>query len=351
MRSRRRQVRGRVRAPLVVTAGVVVLAGMLALGALGALVGLGTGSDPAVVSPDAASADVLSPPGGLLYVANLRSSEVTAVDVSRGTIVARWAMAVNPHEFAAAGSRLYVSNYRSAQISTIALDADIHDWDGVRTQAAGGPRPHGLDLDAAGVAWWTTADGWLRSAAGETIAVGAVPHALVIDRARELAYVAEAGAGTVAQVALGAQRVRRRAAAGALVESVALDGSGETLLAAAADGGRVTAFAAADLSERWRTSLAGRPVRVLVAGDRVLVSLALSGKLAILDLATGAVLSMVPVGLLPDGIAVEASGRYASVASAGSDRVVVVALAAGTVVGELPAGEGPSGLLWVAGAW
>ena len=111
---------------------------------------------------------------------------------------------------------------------------------------------------------------------------------------------------------------------------------------------RVTAFAAAGLSERWRTSLAGRPVRVLVAADRVLVSLALSGELAILDLATGAVLSMVPVGLLPDGIAVEASGRYAFVASAGSDRVV--ALAAGTVVGELPAGDGPSGLLWVAEA-
>ena len=147
-------------------------------------------------------------------------------------------------------------------------------------------------------------------------------------------------------VALATGEVLERQPAGALAESIALDARGETVVVAAADGERVTAFATADLSERWRTALAGRPVRVLVWGEWVLVSLALAGHLAILDLESGAVLSTVAVGRLPDGIAVDDSGRFAFVAAAGSDRVAIVEIAAGRLVGELPSGEGPSGLLW-----
>lgn len=86
-------------------------------------------------------------------------------------------------------------------------------------------------------------------------------------------------------------------------------------------------------------------MRVVVAGERALVSLAVTGQLAILALESGALLDTVPVGPLPDGIAVAGAG-HAFVALAGSDHIVVVDIERGRVVGELPAGEGPSGLLW-----
>ncbi|PZC41743.1 MAG: DNA-binding beta-propeller fold protein YncE [Chloroflexi bacterium] len=278
----------------------------------------------------------------MLFVANLRSSDVTLVDVASATVIGRWETPGNPHEFAYDGDRIFWSNYRSRQISTL--------WRAgggpAVTQPAGGPRAHGLAVDGAGVLWWTTADGYLRSSGGAAIRVGATPHAVAIDAATGRAYVAEAGDGAIAVVDLETERVRDRAPAGALAESIALDASGTRVVVAAADAGRVTLFAAESLEERWRVALTGRPVRVVIAGERVLVSLALSGELAVLNLADGALIARVAVGRLPDGIATDGSGRYAFVATAGDGAVTIVEVARGTVVGALPAGEGPSGLLW-----
>ena len=89
-------------------------------------------------------------------------------------------------------------------------------------------------------------------------------------------------------------------------------------------------------------------MRVVVAGDQVLVSLAFAGELAILALDDGSVLGRLAVGELPDGIAVDGSGRFAFVAAVGSDQVTIVDLDDTAVIGTLPSGGGPSGVLWLA---
>ena len=287
--------------------------------------------------------------GGRLYVANLRSSDVTVVDVARGTVVARWAQAPTPHEFAAGAGRLWVSHYRGDLVT------GLDPWSGaVLSTVAAGPRPHGLALDGEGAVWVTTADGAIErlgagGGTGERILVGETPHALVIDGERGRAYVALAGEGAVAAVDLRRGVVVARRAVGALAESIALSADGRTVFVAAADAGRVTALRAQGLVEQWRRALPGRPVRVVAAGERVLVSLAWSGELALLAAESGAVQGVLAVGRLADGIALDASGGYAFVATAGEDTVAMVDLGERRVLAQLPAGQGPSGVFWTAG--
>ena len=281
---------------------------------------------------------------GVLFVANLRSSEVSLVDVASGREIGRWPTPSNPHEFASDGEAVHWSNYRSDGVSTLRRSLGSSPT----TRSARGPRPHGIALDGQGRLWWSTADGVLHSSDGAAITVGAVPHALVIDQERGQAFLADAANGAVVQVDLAEQTVVGRAPAGALAESLALTAAGDQVIVAAAEAGRVTAFTTDGLQARWRTALAGRPVRVVVAGDQVLVSLAFAGELAILALDDGSVLGRLAVGELPDGIAVDGSGRFAFVAAVGSDQVTIVDLDDTAVIGTLPSGGGPSGVLWLA---
>src|SRR5689334_12906286 len=55
--------------------------------------------------------------GGHLVVANLRSSDVSFIDLATGREVGRVAVAENPHELARTPDGLMVSNYRSASVT------------------------------------------------------------------------------------------------------------------------------------------------------------------------------------------------------------------------------------------
>jgi len=116
---------------------------------------------------------------------------------------------------------------------------------------------------------------------------------------------------------------------------------------AARDAGRVALIDAVDLTLRWTTRLPDGPVRVAFAGDQVLASLALSGSLAFLDSKTGRLTGVIPIGALPDGIAVDSDRSLAYVAAVGDDMVAVVDTERRRVVGQRPAGDGPSGVLLV----
>ena len=98
---------------------------------------------------------------------------------------------------------------------------------------------------------------------------------------------------------------------------------------------------------RWSAPLPDGPVRVAFAGDQLLASLALTGSLAFLDRATGDVETIIPVGTLPDGIAVDSDRLLAYVAAVGDDVVTVVDIERREVMGHRPAGDAPSGLLLV----
>ena len=286
--------------------------------------------------------------GGVLYAANLRSSTVSAIDVVSGQVLAEWAVAENPHELVRVSEQLYVSNYRSDRVTTLSLGA-AGSWE---TQTE--PLPHGIAVDGAGAVWYTSggrgAAGTIQRLGAEgpdvSIVVGEQPHALVIDAARERAYVAVAGTGEVVAVDLRARAEVRRRFVGAVAESVALSEDGARLAVVAADANAVTLLDAETLAIEWRVGVPGRPVRTVFAGGTLLVSLSTSASVAVIDPDAGSVEAVIAVGLLPDGIAVDRSGRYGYVANAGSRSISVVDVRRREVVGELPAGAGVSGLIW-----
>ena len=284
---------------------------------------------------------------GVLYVANLRSSTVTALDVASGEILARWPVAANPHEFALADQTLYVSNYRSDQLTALERGPEWH-----RVERATAVRPHGVALDSQGRVWYTSADGAIHAIAGAgmevSIRVGETPHAIAIDPQTDRAYVAVAGDGEVAAVDLRTQRVVARRWVGAVAESVAVSRDGGTVVVAAAEAESVSALNGDDLSLRFAAALPGRPVHVALTEESVLVSLAGRDAVAILDRRSGARQAVLDVGRLPDGIAVDGDERFAYVAAAGSNHIAVIDLEQRAVVGWLPADDGPSGVLWAA---
>ena len=295
----------------------------------------------------AAAASLLLEPGdgpsGRLFAADLRSSTVSEIDVARGRLVAQETVARNPHELVGHDGMLYATNYRSDRVTSLALDGS-----GAGAEIATPGRPHGIAVDGSGRIWVTSADGALHRLGPDgidrSIAVGTTPHALTIDG--QIAYVALAGDGAVAAFDLDRGVRLARAEVGPIAESIALSADGGLLAVPAAAADRVTLLRSMDLQQIWSVALPGQPVRVAFAGDRVLVSLARHGTLAILDVMDGALLASVAVGPLPDGVAVDASGRYAFVAAAGADYITVVDLANARAVAKLPAGDGPSGLLW-----
>ncbi len=314
------------------TAWLVVLA------ALTALTGMGAGA----MVP--ARSDAI-PATGVLISANLRDASITAMDPATGARLATWAAPHSPHELALGAEGLLVTDYRADALLTLGAAGQVR-----ATSTPG--RPHGIAADAAGAAWITTAgDGAIhrQTAAGlaDGIVVGDTPHALVIDGARSVAYVAVAGSGEVVAVDLAAGRILARQAVGALAESLALSADGIWIAVAAADAGTVSILEAATLTVRHTLATGDRPVRVAFAGGAVLASLSRQGAVLAIDAASGARIGSVRVGRLPDGISVDAAGRYAFVASPADGAISVIALDTLTVRDTLPTPGGPSGLLWL----
>ena len=308
---------------LVALAALLIVAGLLAP-ASGAASGAGSGG-----------------PAGWLYVANLRSDTLIAIDVAAGVVRDRWPMAASPNEVARTDSgRVWVSNYFSEHLS------ELDPASGAIQTRPTTPRPHGLALDGAGAVWYTAAGGTIAALGSATaIAVGDTPHALAIDTTRGRAYVAVARSGTIVAVDLVASAVVAEATVGAITESLALSPDGGTLVAAAADAGVIALFDAPALRERVRVTVDSRPVRVALTPTLVLASLA-NGEVAIFARPDLRPLGRVAVGRLPDGIAVDAAARFAYVSNAGEASISVIDLARLAVVATLPADDGPSGIVW-----
>ena len=256
-------------------------------------------------------------------------------------------MAPVPHEVVQLESGIAVSNYRSAAITRIETAADTAPQ---RLDTA--PRPHGLAVDTRGVLWYTSVDGAIHTLNGETggavIPVGDTPHAIEIDPVRDRAYVAVARDAAIVVVDLRTQRIVGLAPVDALPEAIALSADGRSLAVPAADGHSLTVLDTATLEPRLTVALPGRPVRAAFAGAWILVSLQDQGRVAMIDRVTGALRALIPVGPLPDGIAVDDAQQFAYIAVTGADQIAILDLGRMAVTGTLPAGAGPSGLRWVA---
>jgi YVTN family beta-propeller protein len=80
-------------------------------------------------------------------------------------------------------------------------------------------------------------------------------------------------------------------------------------------------------------------------GRTALVAESAESTLTLASVADGSVTARIPVGSRPDGIAVDAAGRWAYVTGNGDNSVTVVDLEARRAVRTFAAGDGPSGVL------
>ena len=89
------------------------------------------------------------------------------------------------------------------------------------------------------------------------------------------------------------------------------------------------------------------PVAAAVRGDEWLVYVTKSGgsnTVSVINTATNAVVATIPVGIVPEIVAVSPDGTRAYVANQGSDTVSVINTSTNTVVATIPAGSQPVGV-------
>jgi YVTN family beta-propeller protein len=306
--------------------------------------------------------------GGTLYVANLRSADVSVLTLPDGRERARVPVAFNPHELAPASrDAVLVTNYRSGAVTRLTLP------DLAASPIALGGEPHGVavagpvaavTLGRAGeVALVDAVSGHVRA----RVPTGGEPH--MAAAWGDFVYVADAAGGALLEIdpaapaegttrpparapsfaggaRYGGAAVTRRVPVGATPESLDVSPDGATIAVANARSGDVSLVDRERFAERARVPVPGAPVRVRYhpAGRTLAVSLNDAGQVALLDI-DGAVTALIPVGNRPDGLAFSPDGRLLYVALTGDNRVAVVDVTRRRVVRTLPAGDGPSGLL------
>lgn len=284
---------------------------------------------------------------GLLYVANLRSSDVSMVDVSSMREVGRFPVATNPHEFVALSAGILVSNYRSATVTTLAGDGTARS-----TQVGG--EPHGLAVAGTVVAVTQGRQGTVA-----ILDVATLTARAVVQTGGELhtatsfggmIYVVDAAGGLLLEIDPLRAAVTRQVRVGDIPESVAVSPDGQTVAVANARSGDISLVDRETFVERTRADARGAPVRVLFMPDGQTLAAALNdtGAVALLKTASSEVQSIIPVGERPDGLALSPDGRQLFVSLTGANEVAVVDLRERRVTGRIAVGDGPSGLLVVA---
>ena len=284
---------------------------------------------------------------GRLYVANLRSSDVSIIDIAKGRELARVPVADNPHELLLQGGALLLSNYRSAAITRLSLGGEQE-----ATFAIPG-EPHGLALAGErlavtrGIAGKLSLLGPVDGAAPTEIELGGEPHALGWAAGR--LYVVDAMQARLIEIDPERGVVTRQIEIGKTPESVAVSPDERTIAVANARSGSVSLIDRETLTERIRLIVPGAPVRVAFSPDGKLLAASMSetGRLAFIDPARQRVSAVFEVGPRPDGLAFSRYGERLYVALTGGNQVAIVAVDDRKVVRNLIAGDGPSGLVWL----
>jgi YVTN family beta-propeller protein len=286
-----------------------------------------------------------TPEQGRLYVANLRSSDVSIVDVATLREVARVPVPENPHEFAAAAGTTFVSNYRSAAVTRLSPEGGPS-----QTIAVSG-EPHGLAVlgdklavtrgRAQAVSLLDRRDGSLLA----EVAVDGEPHMVAAHGDRF--YAVAAAGDALVEIDPDAGRALRRTAVGRLPESLAVSPDGRAIAVGNARSHDISLVDRASMVEHARIPVDGVPVRVLYSpgGRSLAVSLNDAGRVVVLDAMTGKARSSIAVGERPDGLVFSPDGRLLFVALTGDRRVAVVQLREARVIATVEVGDGPSGLL------
>lgn len=317
---------------------------------------------------------------GTLLVVNKSAASVSLLNEDDYEVVATVAVGQGPHEVALSpsGRLAMVSNYGSRGKAGSSLSLiDVGQAQVIRTiQLPEQSRPHGVEwLDEERVA--VSAEGIdsvliVNSGTGDVTAQIAVDqsvaHMVTVAPDSQRAFTANMGSGTVSVVDLAAREKLADLAAGEGSEGIAVVGGTELWVSNREDGS-VRIFDLATLETLHTLSLGGFPIRA-EADDvrgRVYVSQAVDDALAVIDVASRALLGRVdfsaePVfrktdgsmlgglsdGSIPVGIQLSGNGQRIYVAHTQADAISVIDADTLEILRVVRAGDEPDGMGWSA---
>jgi len=317
---------------------------------------------------------------GTLVVLNKSDADVSLIDPSSGTTLARIAVGRGPHEAAASpdGKLVVVCNYgrRAPGSSLSVIDVDTRAV--VRTIDLGHHRPHGVQFTPDGKRCVVTAESEKKllvvdPLAGEVVAAidtdQGLSHMVALDRAGERAFVANIRSGTVTVIDLEKREPVAVIATGRGAEGIAAHPVRDEVWVTNRSADTVSVIDTVGLEVRHEMDCGSFPIRIAFTpdGEHALISCARSGDLAVLKAKTRELVrrismkeQMLPAkererrafggkreSPMPIGILVEPGGRRAYVANTNADAVSVVDLQHWKVVRRIATGHEPDGMAWV----
>lgn len=295
--------------------------------------------------------------GATLLVGNKSEASVSLIDLGSGAEVARAETRPGPHEIAVSGDgrRAVVTNYGNREPGNTLSIIDVEHGKTTETIDLGDyTRPHGILFTSDDCQVLVTAEGaqvlLLVDVCSREV-MKAIPtrqevsHMLAYDAAARRAYIANIGSGSISIIDVSAGELIAFHVSGDGAEGIALTRDGRHLWVTNRGEDSVSLFDARSGSLRQKIAVEGFPIRAEILpgdgarGERVLVTSARSGQLAVIDPAGPTIERTLDLGLalkgeadglfadrfgdssIPIGIEVEPGGRRIWIAHAGADVV------------------------------
>ncbi|MBX3157229.1 MAG: beta-propeller fold lactonase family protein [Deltaproteobacteria bacterium] len=315
---------------------------------------------PAPATPDAPPPPTTHP---VLLVANKADATLSVLELPDGRAIATLPTEIGPHEIAVSpdGKRVVVTSYGDQVTFGRALTVvDLPSLSVAKTIDLGEfRRPHGIAFlpDGKRVVVTAEVNAAVLVVDVDTGAVSSIStsqqgtHMLALAPDGTRAYTANIGSGTLTAIDLVAMRASEPVAGVPMSEAIAITPDGKEVWTASLQNHRIAIFDAPMLTAGATLAGAGTPIRITPTpdGTSMIVSNASASSIQIVDVATRAIETIATPPLagasaVPVGSVVASDSKTAYVALVAEDRVAVIDLASRAIVGHLPTGRGPDGL-------
>lgn len=298
---------------------------------------------------------------GTLVVVNKGASTVSIVDVASARELAVLPTGTGPHEVALSsdGRTAVITDYGARQPGNSLTVVDVEELDVIRTIDLGAhERPHGIAFLPGDEKVVVTSEA-TRTVIVVDVESGTVEDALPTAQAGShmLALPEPAGRvwtsnvrdGTVSEIDVSTGRTTRIIDVPAQPEAIGITPDGVEVWVGSNEHGTVSVVDADDGSVSQALDGFGWPYRVLITPDgRTALIPDLEGdELRIVDRASRTVQHRISLsGGAPQGVAVTPDGRIAFQSLSDQARVIIIDVETGEVITHLPTGQGPDGVAY-----
>jgi YVTN family beta-propeller protein len=310
------------------------------------------------------SGAALGRPGDALLVLNKADNSLAIVDPGTGKVTARIPTGTGPHEIVAStdGRYAFVTNYGDREPGNTLSMIDIEAQKETRRVALGGlRRPHGA-IFADGKVYFTSELNkliarydpatdrvdWLMGTGQD------YTHMLVANKDLRQIFTANIGSDSLTYIeqtqSANGWKVTT-IAVGKGPEGIDISPDGKEVWAANSQDGTVSIVDTAAAKVTGTVDIKSKHsnrLKFTLDGAVALVSDAEGDEVIAIDRATRKERKRIKVQKQPLGILMEPSGARAYVATSGSNGVDVIDLKTLEVVSHIPTGNGPDGLAWAA---